>query len=727
MSRSKFTSNRKYPTPPTVVDDVRNHTLALQAIIEGVNIGQRRAGNIRDSFVRLGELEDVGLIEIVGDGFNLVVSASAAASGGGTWGSITGTLSDQADLQSALDAKADDAHTHVASDVTDFTEAAQDAIGSMATAGTGIGLTYDDAGATLTANLDIPSLTAEATLDETADYLVVYDASAAAHRKALIQDLPFSSGGGGSVAAGDPFFEHVVCLLPFDGTDGATSATDYAGCDWTFVGNAQLDTAQSKFGGSSLLLDGTGDWITTPDSDRLSLQDNDFTIECWIRPAAGTTTSGAGTFTIANKRDGGTAQEFTFALSGVTGALYFSLWNANSVVVSLNSVTGSSVAIDEEVWTHVAVCRRGDTVRLFVNGVVVHSATAAAGGVNSAVLYIGTDGFATTRAFNGHIDDFRFTIGAGRYIDDFTVPASAYPTEPFTLVNGIGDLSDVDTTTTAPAVGDFFRFDGTNWVPERVTLNDLLDEDMYTNTPPQGSILVFDGVNWVPARGVLGPDIAYGTPSANDDEFDYGSAIDTAGARFSGAAAWDLLMSYGTITEEFERSCYSAYVLSGGGDINFLYGVPESGSSWTYEAKMVMLNTQSTATFLFNNYNTIGLAAYDSASTKWTRCGTIHASTMKTEKNRWTGGTFNSAVAGITPTSEDSIFHRWMYFRIKLDAGTLYWYLSLSGAPGSFIQIGTETIASWIGVTPTHVGFSFATGGATYPAGGSIDYFRKVA
>lgn len=40
--------------------------------------------------------------------------------GGGTWGTITGTLSDQTDLQDALDAKSDVGHGHVASDITDF-------------------------------------------------------------------------------------------------------------------------------------------------------------------------------------------------------------------------------------------------------------------------------------------------------------------------------------------------------------------------------------------------------------------------------------------------------------------------------------------------------------------------------------------------------------------------------------------------------------------------------
>ena len=38
--------------------------------------------------------------------------------GGGTWGTITGTLSDQADLQAALDAKANTSHTHAPSDIT---------------------------------------------------------------------------------------------------------------------------------------------------------------------------------------------------------------------------------------------------------------------------------------------------------------------------------------------------------------------------------------------------------------------------------------------------------------------------------------------------------------------------------------------------------------------------------------------------------------------------------
>jgi hypothetical protein len=45
-------------------------------------------------------------------------AAPPAGGGGGTWGSITGTLSNQTDLQAALNAKANTSHTHAIADVT---------------------------------------------------------------------------------------------------------------------------------------------------------------------------------------------------------------------------------------------------------------------------------------------------------------------------------------------------------------------------------------------------------------------------------------------------------------------------------------------------------------------------------------------------------------------------------------------------------------------------------
>jgi hypothetical protein len=63
-----------------------------------------------------GKLVDVTL----GSGLSLTSGTLSATASGTAWGDITGTLSNQTDLQSALDGKASTSHTHTASDVTDF-------------------------------------------------------------------------------------------------------------------------------------------------------------------------------------------------------------------------------------------------------------------------------------------------------------------------------------------------------------------------------------------------------------------------------------------------------------------------------------------------------------------------------------------------------------------------------------------------------------------------------
>ena len=52
--------------------------------------------------------------------------------------------------------------------------------------------------------------------------------------------------------------------------------------NFTAQGNAQLSTAQAKFGSSSLLLDGTDDYVDT--TTNLDLSSGDFTVDVWIRP-----------------------------------------------------------------------------------------------------------------------------------------------------------------------------------------------------------------------------------------------------------------------------------------------------------------------------------------------------------------------------------------------------------------------------------------------------------
>lgn len=78
------------------------------------------------------------------------VPAPTGGSGGGTWGSITGTLSSQTDLQTALNGKAATSHTHTAANVTDFAEAVDDRVNALLVAGTNVTLTYNDTANTMT-------------------------------------------------------------------------------------------------------------------------------------------------------------------------------------------------------------------------------------------------------------------------------------------------------------------------------------------------------------------------------------------------------------------------------------------------------------------------------------------------------------------------------------------------------------------------------------------------
>ena len=73
------------------------------------------------------------------------------------------------------------------------------------------------------------------------------------------------------------------------------------------VGNAQISTAQSKVGGSSLYLDGTGDYLTIPTNTSFNLGNVNFTIECWIKTGVYSSSEA-----VLNQSDGGAASNSSF-------------------------------------------------------------------------------------------------------------------------------------------------------------------------------------------------------------------------------------------------------------------------------------------------------------------------------------------------------------------------------------------------------------------------------
>lgn len=225
-----------------------------------------------------------------------------------------------------------------------------------------------------------------------------------------------ASGGGGGT---DPYFANVASLLHFDGADGSTTITDVTGKAWAAAGNAQLDTAQSMFGGSSLLLDGSGDYVSAGSHADFGFGAGDYTIEGFARVAAAT--GGVQTFfdnrTAAN--DG--ISIFATDVGGTTGRVSV---GSNTAFI----ITSASSAYALNTWFHLALVRDGTTLYLYIGGVAAGSVTDSRTYASASSAFIGSQ-YNVSAHLNGHVDEFRATKGVCRYPGGvpFTPPTAAFP------------------------------------------------------------------------------------------------------------------------------------------------------------------------------------------------------------------------------------------------------------------------------------------------------------
>lgn len=94
------------------------------------------------------------------------------------------------------------------------------------------------------------------------------------------------SGGKRAIRAGtitNPSKESTDLLLNFEGSNGDTTTTDATKKehDIEFYGNAQLSNTQSKFGNTSLYLDGQRSYVEVDYSYHFQFESEDFTVEWW--------------------------------------------------------------------------------------------------------------------------------------------------------------------------------------------------------------------------------------------------------------------------------------------------------------------------------------------------------------------------------------------------------------------------------------------------------------
>ena len=231
----------------------------------------------------------------------------------------------------------------------------------------------------------------------------------------------------GTPSAGSSAHALISLLLHFDGSDGATTTTDDGPDERTITlaGNAQLDTAQKKFGTASLLLDGNGDLASAADDGDFDFGSGDFTVEGFFR------ISTLGNNAFFSHWENGDASGQSFYLVHFNGSNNLRLaYRLTTGIVEANYTWQPST----NTFYHIAVVRYGTTLKVYIDGVAVISESVSTTSLITSEdpFRIGAFNDATTASptleweFAGHVDEVRVTKGQARYIANFVPTTSAF-------------------------------------------------------------------------------------------------------------------------------------------------------------------------------------------------------------------------------------------------------------------------------------------------------------
>lgn len=206
-----------------------------------------------------------------------------------------------------------------------------------------------------------------------------------------------------------------VLMLQFGGADGSQDFIDASFVTTkivTAIGHAQIDTAQKPFGTSSGLFDGTGDYLSIPDSPDWDFGTGDFTIDLQIK---------YNSYTAAAFYDNG-----GFGVGEVGVRIIPSGLNIEVDIVN-SAYNFAYVNMTDGNWHHIALTRAGTSLRMFEDGVQIGITESNSGNITGSTraLLIGDD-YNGNSELNGWLASFRVVKGQALYTSNFTPPSAPY-------------------------------------------------------------------------------------------------------------------------------------------------------------------------------------------------------------------------------------------------------------------------------------------------------------
>lgn len=193
-----------------------------------------------------------------------------------------------------------------------------------------------------------------------------------------------------------------------NGADTSTTFTDSSQYARTLTATspAQIDTAQSKFGGASGIFDGASADVRAATAADLDFGTGDFTFDAWIR---------------YNSVPGATqylwAQDSIVSYLAVSALGLIVAWAA--VGFGVRAWTPST-----GVWYHVAMCKSGSDVFLFIDGTQLGTTvTSVTGDAGQDRFVFGA--YPAGGWHNGWMDEVRVS-NIARWVTNFTPPTAEY-------------------------------------------------------------------------------------------------------------------------------------------------------------------------------------------------------------------------------------------------------------------------------------------------------------
>lgn len=219
----------------------------------------------------------------------------------------------------------------------------------------------------------------------------------------------------------DPYFENVVALMHFDGTNGGQNNTFLDSSTNAFTITRNGNPTQGSFspfsradGGFSNYFDGTGDYLTVSNNTALGMGTGDFTVEFWLYQTAFSNYR-----QILDVLDGNSAGRLILWV-GSTGEI---INLGSSGVARHSSAAGAVVA---NAWTHIALVRSSGVTKFYSNG--VQSGSSYTDGNNytctTGSVFIGINSDGSSYPYQGYISNFRMVKGTAVYTGAFTPPTT---------------------------------------------------------------------------------------------------------------------------------------------------------------------------------------------------------------------------------------------------------------------------------------------------------------